>query len=273
MNRWINRKPGRAGRLVLGLLPFVLALVLYSVASAQRLSENPRDKLLPSLSAMAQTFTSMAFEPDRRTGEYLLLNDTVASLKRIATAVILSGLIALIFGVSCGAIPYVRAQASPIIAAISLIPPMAILPILFIVFGLGELSKILLIVIGITPFLARDLQQKVLDLPVEQLIKAQTLGANSWQIIVRIIIPQVMPRLLESLRLSLGAAWLFLIAAEAIVATEGLGYRIFLVRRYMAMDVILPYVVWITLLAYWIDVVIRRYSRWQFAWLYRSDAT
>ena len=52
------------------------------------------------------------------------------------------------------------------------------------------------------------------------------------------------------MRLGLGPAWIFLISAEAIASTGGLGYRIFLVRRYLAMDVILPYVAWITLLAY-----------------------
>ena len=55
----------------------------------------------------------------------------------------------------------------------------------------------------------------------------------------------------------MGSAWLFLIAAEAIASTEGLGYRIFLVRRYLAMDVILPYVVWITLLAVLADLALR----------------
>ena len=63
------------------------------------------------------------------------------------------------------------------------------------------------------------------------------------------------------MRLSLGAAWLFLIAAEAIAATEGLGYRIFLVRRYLAMDVILPYVAWITLLAFLTDFGLKQVSR------------
>ena len=62
--------------------------------------------------------------------------------------------------------------------------------------------------------------------------------------------PQVMPRLIDTVRLALGGAWLFLIAAEAIASTEGLGYRIFLVRRYLAMDVILPYVAWITFLGF-----------------------
>ena len=95
-------------------------------------------------------------------------------------------------------------------------------------------------------------------MPQEQIIKAQTLGASTWQLVLRVVLPQVLPRLLDAVRLSLGSAWLFLIAAEAIASTEGLGYRIFLVRRYLAMDVILPYVVWITLLALVIDLALRR---------------
>jgi NitT/TauT family transport system permease protein len=125
---------------------------------------------------------------------------------------------------------------------------------------------VVLIIIGITPFIIRDLQQRVRELPAEQIIKAQTLGASSWQIILRVVLPQVMPRLIDAVRLTLGAAWLFLIAAEAIAATEGLGYRIFLVRRYLAMDVILPYVAWITLLAFMSDWLLRVASRRLFPW-------
>jgi NitT/TauT family transport system permease protein len=149
-----------------------------------------------------------------------------------------------------------------------MIPPMAILPILFIVFGLGELSKVVLIVFGIAPFLLRDLALSVESLPREQLIKAQSLGASTWQIAVRVVLPQIMPRLIEALRLSLGPAFLFLISAEAIAADLGLGYRIFLVRRYLSMDVILPYVAWITLLAYLMDFALAWLARRGFAWAY-----
>src|SRR5690606_20022741 len=128
---------------------------------------------------------------------------------------------------------------------ISMIPPLAVLPILFIVVGLGEVAQVALMVIGITPVIIRDLALRASELPAEQMIKAQTLGASTWQLILRVVLPQTWPRLLDALRLTLGAAWLFLIAAEAIASTEGLGYRIFLVRRYLAMDVILPYVAWI----------------------------
>ena len=144
---------------------------------------------------------------------------------------------------------------------------MAVLPVLFIVFGLDELSKVVLIVVGVAPFLIRDLAMRTGEMPREQLIKAQTLGASTWQIVLRVVLPQMLPRLVDALRLSLGPAWLFLISAEAIAATEGLGYRIFLVRRYMAMDVILPYVAWITVLAFVSDYLLRRFNAACFPWL------
>jgi NitT/TauT family transport system permease protein len=104
------------------------------------------------------------------------------------------------------------------------------------------------------------------ELPAEQLIKAQTLGASSWQLVTRVILPQMWPRLIDAVRLTLGSAWLYLIAAEAIASTEGLGFRIFLVRRYLAMDVILPYVIWITLLAFTMDWALKQLRTRAFPW-------
>jgi NitT/TauT family transport system permease protein len=88
--------------------------------------------------------------------------------------------------------------------------------------------------------------------------------------LLRIALPQAMPRLIQSLRLSLGPAWVFLISAEAIAADVGLGYRIFLVRRYLAMDVIIPYVIWIALLAVAMDFALTRTSRLMFGWAHKA---
>ncbi|CAG9296429.1 ABC transporter permease [Celerinatantimonas diazotrophica] len=266
MTRLINRKPDRASRLLLGLLPFIIIVALYLITSQSRLAINPHDKLLPSFESIYHAIYQMAFVPSRRTGHYLLWNDTLSSLKLLFMGVGISALVGLIVGIINGAIPLFRAPLSPLFTAFSLIPPMAILPILFIVFGLGDLAKVMLIVIGVAPLLVRDMQLKTLSLPQEQLIKAQTLGASSWQIILRVMLPQVLPRLIEAVRLTLGSAWLFLIAAEAIAATSGLGYRIFLVRRYLDMAVILPYVVWITFLAFLMDWILKRISLRAFPW-------
>ncbi|TBU95629.1 ABC transporter permease [Phytopseudomonas dryadis] len=264
--RLINRHPDRAGRLLLVLLPFALLLFAYFVGSAQRLAENPNDKLLPSASQMIAAVDRLAFSEDKRTGGYLFWQDTAASLKRLGTGLAIAALVGLGLGIAAGTLPLLGAPLSPLLTVLSMVPPLAILPILFIIFGLGELSKVMLIVIGITPILARDLEQRAREIPLELLVKAQTLGASTWTLILRVVLPQLMPRLLIALRLVIGSAWLFLIAAEAIASTDGLGYRIFLVRRYLAMDVILPYVLWITLLAWLMDLGLRQLARLCFPW-------
>lgn len=272
MTQLINRRPKRPLAIFLGILPFLLMLAIYQSASNARKAENERDKLLPSFSEIQQTMQRLAFEPSKRTGEYTFWADTKSSLYRLSLGIAISALIALSFGLATGAIPLISATLTPMITAIALIPPMAILPILFIVFGLGELSKVVLIVIGIAPVMVRDLHQRVIEIPREQIVKAQTLDAHSLHIVVRVLLPQILPRLIDALRLSLGTAWLFLIAAEAIAATDGLGYRIFLVRRYMSMDVILPYVVWITVLAFLLDWILLRISQWSFPWFYQNQS-
>jgi NitT/TauT family transport system permease protein len=264
--RLINRRPDRASRLILVILPFALLLFAYFTGSATRLTENPNDKLLPSAMQMTDAIKRVAIIPDQRTGEYILWQDTASSLQRLAIGLAISAVVGLCLGIASGVLPLFGAPLSPLLTVLSMVPPLAILPILFIVFGLGELSKVMLIVIGITPVLARDLEQRAREIPVELLIKAQTLGASTWTLILRVVLPQLLPRLLISLRLVLGSAWLFLIAAEAIASTDGLGYRIFLVRRYLAMDMILPYVAWITLLAWLMDWGLKALTRKAFPW-------
>jgi NitT/TauT family transport system permease protein len=266
MPRIVNLKPRTSSALALGALPFLILLAAYILGSAARMHDNPDDKLLPAGHSLAQTIHSYAFEEDERSGEVLWWLDTGASLKRLTIALAISSLIGLSLGLVIGAIPYVRATLGPFVGALSMIPPLAVLPILFITLGLGELAKITLIVIGITPCIARDIALRTQELPAEQLIKAQTLGASSWLLASRVILPQLWPRLIDALRLTLGSAWLFLIAAEAIASTEGLGYRIFLVRRYMAMDVILPYVAWITIIAFAMDWGLRVLRAKLFPW-------
>ena len=80
MKRLINQHPGRMGRVLLGLLPFVMLIIVYVFASQARLEANAADKLLPSFSKMADSMMTMAFEPSKRSGELLLWADTFARL-------------------------------------------------------------------------------------------------------------------------------------------------------------------------------------------------
>jgi NitT/TauT family transport system permease protein len=268
----MNVVPGRGARIILAMLPFILVAIIYVIGSAERRAANPDDKLLPPVSEMVETSKRLVAEPDRRSGDYVLWADTAASLQRLALGLGISALAGLTLGLAIGLLPVAGAGFGTLVAVLSMIPPMAVLPILFIVFGLGELSKVVLIVIGVTPMLIRDISLEVAGMPREQLIKAQTLGASTWQVAIRVVLPQIMPRLIKGLRLMIGPAFLFLISAEAIAADVGLGYRIFLVRRYLSMDVILPYVAWITLLAYLLDLALVLIGRRAFPWAYEQEA-
>src|SRR6266851_586923 len=108
MRRLINQQPGRAGALMLSALPFILVVAAYLYYSNARLAENPGDKLLPSPATIGATIRQFALEEDERTGEYLLWNDTRASLERLSTALGISALMGVTLGVAIGVLPYLR---------------------------------------------------------------------------------------------------------------------------------------------------------------------
>jgi NitT/TauT family transport system permease protein len=269
--RWVNVRPNRRGSILLGALPPLLVLILYLFAAAARHAANPADKILPTPGAMVAAMHGLLVDTDPLSGHLIFWADTLASLERLGFALGICTLSALLVGMVLGVLPAARATFGGLVTTIAVIPPIALLPILFIVFGLGETAKVALIVVGITPFLIRDLADHVASLPQEQLIKAQTLGASSWQLALRVALPQALPRLIAGLRLSLGPAWVYLISAEAIASDVGLGYRIFLVRRYLSMDIIIPYVAWISVLAILMDVALAQVSRRGFAWAHQAS--
>ncbi len=262
----LHAAPAGALRLLLAALPFVAIVGTYLVASEIRLAENPSDKLLPAFETMGDSIGRLAFSEDERSGKVLFWSDTVASLRRLGLGVGLAALVGLALGLNMGLFPGLRSLLLPVVTFVSIIPPLALLPILFISFGVGELAKVVLIFVGTAFVITRDVFLAVRAIPREQITKALTLGASQLAVVYRVVLPQVFPRLLDTVRLTLGAGWLFLIAAEAIASTDGLGYRIFLVRRYLAMDVIIPYVLWITFLGFLLDLGLRRLVAWRFAW-------
>ncbi len=262
----IHATPPKGLRIFLALLPFVLAVAVYLAASDARHRENPQDKLLPTISKIGTAIDKVAFSEDKRSGDILLWKDTTASLKRLLVGIGAAACLGFILGLNMGLLPGIRGLTLTFVTFVSNIPPLAILPVLFISFGVDELGKIMLIFLGTFPLIARDIFLSVKSIPRETVVKALTLGASQAGVVYRVILPQVVPRLIDTVRLSLGAAWLFLIASEAIASQDGLGYRIFLVRRYLSMDVIIVYVGWITVLAYGMDFILRTLVSRLFPW-------
>lgn len=264
--RLINRAPPERLNGVLAALPFLLLAAAYLTAAIVHHEANPAEKVLPTIGQMIAGMRRMIFTQNLATGQYLMLADTLASLRRLLSGLGIAVGVTFVLGIAVGMLPWAKRLLLAFITAASMVPPLAVLPILFIIAGIGETAKVALIALGTAPYMIRDLILRVEELPHAQMIKAQTLGASSWQIALRVVIPQMLPRLIDGVRLSLGPAWLYLISAEAIAAQDGLGYRIFLVRRYFSMDIIIPYVVWITLLAFVFDLCLRLLQRRAFRW-------
>jgi NitT/TauT family transport system permease protein len=294
----INAKPGKSISIFLGILLFGLAVMLYGSASHSRHADNPQDKLVPTPTQMWKSFSNAIFRPvieqefnddgelipnDEpknlreafkvgkhwemlRNGEWQLLEDTLASGYRVLIAMlfIFAG---VLLGLYMGMFPYLDKLLYRFILFFDKIPALAVLPILFIVFGLDETAKISLIVIGVAPTIILDTYLRVKDVPKENITKGMTLKASTQEIIYKIVFPQVFPKVLDTLRLNFKAVILFLIAGEALAAEAGLGYRIFVVRRYMDMATIIPYVIWISVLAFSIDFFLRRWIKKKFIWI------
>jgi NitT/TauT family transport system permease protein len=262
----LHAKPPQGLRIVLALLPFLLLMVVYLTASDIRHRSNLQDKLLPTVTKIGKALKKSAIEPDKRTGNIILWRDTKASLKRLVIGIVISAWVGFLLGLNMGLLPGIRGLSLSFVTFVSNIPPLAILPILFISFGVGELGKVMLIILGTLPLITRDIYLATKKIPRETIVKALTLGASPFGVVYRVVFPQVVPRLIETVRLSMGAAWLFLIASEAISSQDGLGYRIFLVRRYLSMDVIIVYVAWITLLAFIADFALRKWVSVRYPW-------
>ena len=106
--------------------------------------------------------------------------------------------------------------------------------------------------------------------PSEQVVKAFTLGAGDFDPAYRVVLKQIMPRVLNSIRLNLKSVMLFLFAGEMIASTDGLAFRIALLRRHMGMDVIIPYVLWVALLLFLVDFGMRVVNRKLHPWFQES---
>jgi NitT/TauT family transport system permease protein len=275
----VHAKPNRMGTIVLSWMLFAVGIGLYFYTSQKRHLENPEDRIMPTVRQMFNGISDASTKPAedddstlpdnaslrQRFFASMLWKDTVATSRRFIYSILLL-IPAVLLGLHMGLFPYVGVFFLRFILFFDKIVALSLLPILFIVFGIDELSKIMLIVIGVTPTIILDTFNLTKGVPSEQVVKAFTLGASDFDVAYRVVMRQIMPRVLNSIRLNLKAVMLFLFAGEMIASTDGLAYRIALLRRHMGMDVIIPYVLWVALLLFLVDLAMRLANRKLHPW-------
>ncbi|HTS29963.1 MAG TPA: ABC transporter permease subunit [Bryobacteraceae bacterium] len=274
----IHARPRRSSAMLLSWTLFVSGIGAYFYVSAERHRDNPEDRVMPTIAQMARGMFDAVMKPaeedeaqaedatiGHRIVSSMLWKDTLATGRRFLYSMVLL-IPAVILGLHMGLFPYVGVFFSRFILFFDKIVALSLLPILFIAFGIDELAKVMLIVIGVTPTVILDTVNLVRAVPPEQTVKAFTLGANDFDVAYRVVLKQILPRVLNSIRLNLKAVMLFLFAGEMIASTDGLAYRIALLRRHMGMDVIIPYVLWVALLLFLVDLGMKRVNHWLHPW-------
>jgi NitT/TauT family transport system permease protein len=262
----IDTQPARIPAWVLSWFLFAAGITAYFYAAEQRHRENPDDRVMPTVTQMVRAFQDAAAKPAegqevqeapqsliQRVRGSMLATDTLATARRFLISVALL-FPAVLLGLHMAMFPYMGAFFLRFFQFFDKIVALSLLPILFIAFGIDELSKIMLIVIGVAPTIILDTVNLTKSVPREQIVKGFTLGAGDFAITYRIVLKQIFPRVLNSIRLNLKAVMLFLFAGEMIASTDGLAYRIALLRRHMGMDTILPYALWVALLLFAVDL-------------------
>lgn len=274
----IQVQPSRLWTQSLSWVLFALGIALYTHLAIVRHQENPDDRVAPTARQLWNGAKTAALQPAeedepldpgatlwQQVHASMLWKDTYASTRRFLIALALL-IPCIMLGLHMAIFPYFGALCQRFVLFFDKIVALSLLPILFIAFGIEEWSKIMLMVIGVGPTLILDTYNMVRGVPREQVVKAFTLKSTNLDVAYRVVLRQVLPQIINSVRLNLKPLALFLFAGEMIASSDGLAYRIAIMRRHMGMDIILPYVLWVAALLFMADALLSLVNRRLHPW-------
>jgi len=181
---------------------------------------------LPGPWSVLTRLTSWLLEDD-------LAGDALISIYRVAAGFALSAALALPLGLLIGAFRPVEALLEPLTDFIRYMPAVAFIPLVMLWLGIGESAKISIIFIGTFFQMVLMVAEDVRRVPSAQVEAAQTMGANRLELIEKVIFQSAKPALLDTLRITMGWAWTYLVVAELVAANSGLGYAILRAQRFL----------------------------------------
>ncbi|MGH8821261.1 MAG: ABC transporter permease, partial [Rhodoferax sp.] len=146
----------------------------------------------------------------------------------------------------------------PLLQFVRPVPPLAYIPLLVVWFGIGELPKIILILVGTIPVIIIGTMSGVKSTPPLRISVARTLGASNAQIFRRVVLPSAMPEIFTAMRVGIGVAWTCLVATELIAASSGLGWLVQFAGQALQVSIVIVGIVIIGLIGYGMELVIRK---------------
>lgn len=213
-----NRTQSRRRYLTLAILSPLLVLALWV---ALTIGGAVPAIILPSPAAVVAAFTEMFSQG--YSGVSILVH-VAASLYRVGIAFVAGAVLGIVVGLLRGRVPAVDALFLVPSEVIRPIPPLGLIPLFILWFGIGELSKILLIFLAVFLIMVVNSQAGARSSGMDVLRAAQSMGANRWQIFRFIVFPSALPQIMTGLRLAMSSALTILVASELLGGDRGLGF-------------------------------------------------
>lgn len=221
--RFLRFKIGRRSYIALFPLSFILVLIIWVLLSYTGLV---KDFFLPTpLKIIQSTYALFS--------TYNYIGDIWASVYRVLIGFGLSALIGVPLGLVMGVNKHIEASVEPFIDFTRYMPVAGFIPLCILWLGIGDAQKIAIIFIGTFFQLVPMVMNATSSIPEEFLDTSRTLGAKDFFILRRVVIPYSLPEVYDSLRVSIGISWTYLVVAEIVASATGIGHVIIEAQRYL----------------------------------------
>jgi ABC-type nitrate/sulfonate/bicarbonate transport system permease component len=250
-----QRRQIRKARIRRTLLKLTGVLILLSAWEIGALIIND-STFLPTVTTTGSTFFHYLNRP-YPTASDPLWKDLVVSARRILTGFVFAVAGGILIGAAMWSSRLLRDMIDPVIELTRPLPPLAFIPLLIVWFGIGELPKVILIVIGVLPIMIVSTVAALDSVPPEFEQAARTLGASRVYTLFHVQLRAAVPGIITGMRLSMGGAWTSIVAVEMIAATSGVGFLILQAGNYFITSLVLSGIIAIGLVSLVFDACLR----------------
>ncbi|KFE35273.1 ABC transporter permease [Thioclava atlantica] len=198
------------------------------------------------------------------------IGDIGISVGRVVIAFAMAAALSVPLGVMMGSFPAIEAIFAPFVSAWRYLPAPSFIPILLMWFGTGEAPKLALLFLGVVFFLITLVMDHTKNVRMELIETALTLGANRSVTVMHVILPAVLPDIVTAMRQMLAVTWTYLVIAEIVASTTGIGAMMMRARRFLKTDEILSGIIVIGALGLLFDLLFKAAHRWLFPYLKES---
>jgi len=257
-------------KMILGAASILFMLAFYSYLSWRQYQLNPKNTIMPSLLQIIHTTTKLV-TPDSN-GKIWLLQDSIATFSRLGIGMFFGVTISCVIGIGMGCFRSMEAFFEPSLTFLTRLPATAMLAVFLILVGHGETMFATMIAFGVIPTLTMAIFNAAkFDVHDESVYKAYTIGASTPEAIWNVVTQQILPRIIESVRLQVGPAMVLLLAAEFSLGDVGFGYRLRIQGSRLHMDVIYNYLIILGAWGFLIDYALLKTRNLVSPWFARNN--